>query len=83
MGGAAVSDRPTLQCLVGFVSPAFGIVGTPRIMSLEAAVDYAQFGFAVLVDPENEADLARWEQIQRSMHHATRRSDELDPEKDT
>ena len=35
-------------------------------MPLEDAVDFARFGFCVLVDPQDQEDLTRWEQVQRA-----------------
>ncbi len=61
-----VSDKPTLHALVAFFSPVFGLVSEPRMMPLEDAVDYQRAGFVVFVDPQDEEDLARWEQIERS-----------------
>jgi hypothetical protein len=61
-----MSDKPVLHCLVGFLSPLFGLVNQPRVMTLEEAVEYARYGFYVMVDPFDASDLARWEQIERS-----------------
>lgn len=61
------TDKPILHALVAYVSPVFGVVGEPRMMPLEEALDYATVGFAVLVDPMDEAELVRWEQLQRAM----------------
>lgn len=65
-------DRPILHALVAYVSPAFGLVSQPRMMPLDEAVDYARFGFTVIVDPQDQSDLQRWEQVQRS--HLTQSS---------
>ena len=62
-----MSDRPHLHALVAFFSPVFGLVSDPRVMPLEDAVDYQTAGFIVLVDPQDQEDLARWEQVQRSL----------------
>ena len=59
-------DRPHLHCLVAYVSPVFGLVSEPRVMPLEDAVDYAHAGFAVLVDPQDERDLAMYERLERA-----------------
>lgn len=67
-----MTDRPILHALVAFVSPAFGLVNTPRVMPLEEAADYARFGFTVIVDPQDASDLQRWEQIERSRVQARR-----------
>jgi hypothetical protein len=53
--------------LVGYFSPVFGLCNTPRMMPLEEAVEYQRLGFVVFVDPQDEAELVRWEQIQRSL----------------
>ena len=34
-----------------------------ELVTLEEAVDYRNFGWAVLVDPADESLLARWQQI--------------------
>lgn len=60
-------DRPTLHALVAYFSPAFGLLSEPRVMPLEEAVDYAKAGFAVLVDPADEWDLALYERLQRAI----------------
>lgn len=64
-----MTDRtgaPHLHALVAYFSPAFGLCSQPRVMPLEDAVDFQKAGFVVLVDPGDEEDLVRWEQIQRS-----------------
>jgi hypothetical protein len=66
--------RPVLHALVGFFSPVFGLCNTPRMMPLEDAVEYQRLGFVVFVDPQDESDLARWEQIQRAYVQQPRRS---------
>jgi hypothetical protein len=53
--------------LVGYFSPVFGLCNTPRMMPLEEAAEYQRMGFVVFVDPQDEAELVRWEQIQRSL----------------
>jgi len=58
-------SRPKVTALVAYFCPPFGCVTEPRVMPLEDAADFAQFGFAVLVDPQDEADLVRYEQLQR------------------
>ena len=68
-----MDDRPVLHALVAFVSPAFGLMSEPRILPLEDAVDYARFGFTVLVDPADERELVMWEAIQRSRSRPNRR----------
>ena len=62
-----MGDKPILHALVAYFSPAFGLVSDPRVMPLEEAVDFQRAGFVVLVDPGDESDLVRWEQIQRSL----------------
>lgn len=60
MGG-----KPILHALVGYFCPPFGLVSEPRVMPLEDAVDFHDWGFWVLVDPADERDLATWERAQR------------------
>lgn len=62
-----LDERPILSVLVGFIDPVAGLVGQPKHMTLEEATDYARLGFYVMVDPFDASDLARWEQIQRSL----------------
>lgn len=68
-----MDSRPILHCLVAFVSPVFGLCSQPRMMALEDAEDFARFGFSVMVDPQDASDLARWEQVQRSLQMPRRR----------
>lgn len=58
--------RPQLHALVGYFCPVFGLLTEPKILPLEDAVDYARFGFCVLVDPQDERDLAMYERLQRA-----------------
>lgn len=74
------SERPVVRALVCCFSPAFGVVGKrgldpdgvpdprgwPRVVTLEEAVNYALAGFAVLVDPADERDLAMYERLERA-----------------
>ena len=62
-----MSDRPILHALVGYWSPVFGLCNTPRMMPLEEAAEYQRLGFVVFVDPADECELVRWEQIERSL----------------
>lgn len=57
--------RPQLHALVAYFCPPFGVMTEPKVMRLEDAAEFAQFGFTVLVDPEDERDLATWERLQR------------------
>ena len=60
-------SKPHLHALVAFYCPAVGLLTEPKVMPLEDAVDYARFGFTVLVDPADERDLAMWERLQRAV----------------
>ena len=66
-----VDERPHLHGLVAWWSPAFGVLGNPmiwpKVMPLEDAVDYARAGAIVLVDPQDERDLAMHERLIRSI----------------
>ena len=72
-------DRPPIRCLVCWFSPVFGVIGGrdvsdaipdasvwPKVVSLEEAADLARAGFSVLVDPQDERDLAMYERFMRS-----------------
>lgn len=75
-------ERPKIRALVACFSPVFGVVGHgpvaltdsvpeahvwPKLIPLEEAVDYMQGGFAVLIDPQDERDLAMHERLERAM----------------
>ena len=62
-----MNDRPVPHALVGYFFAPFGLCSEPRIMPLDEAVEYARVGYVVFVDPSDEQDLARWEQMQRSL----------------
>lgn len=70
-------DRPTIRALVGWWSPAFGILGDPllwpRVMSLEDAADYARAGATVMLDPFDLEDFATWERMQRMLETPRKR----------
>ena len=59
--------RPSLRALVGVYEEPLGLIGDGLMVSLEDALDYQALGFVVLVDPEDETLLTRWEQRQRAM----------------
>ena len=71
-------DRPRLHALVAWFSPTFGVLGDPlvwpNVMPLEDAVDYALAGAVVLVDPQDEQDLAMYERLVRAMGGRPRRT---------
>lgn len=66
-----MDSRPILHALVAWYSPAFGVLGDPtlwpKVMPLEDAVDYARAGAVVLVDPQDERDLAMHERLLRAV----------------
>lgn len=59
-------DRPPIHALICFFCPPFGCLTTPRLVSLEDAAMYLDYGFTIMVDPQDEADLVRYEQWQRA-----------------
>lgn len=59
-------DRPVVTAIVGYFVAPFGVIGHPKVVTLAEAAIYHRLGFMVFVDPESEADLARWDQLQRS-----------------
>ena len=60
-------ERPVVMALVGYFAPPWGVVGRPKIVPLEDAAEYHALGFAVFVDPADEAALVAWEQRQRAL----------------
>lgn len=56
--------KPAIRALIGWYEEPFGLIKS-KLVSLEAAVDYQQFGAWVLVDPGDETNLATWEREQR------------------
>lgn len=60
-------QQPVVRALIGYLSPPWGLMTVPRMVTLEEAVDFARVGFAVLVDPQDLEDLTRWEQKQRAL----------------
>ena len=67
-------DRPAIRALVAYWSPAFGLIKAPLLCSLEDAVQYHALGFAVLVDPADEAAFRDWQEQQRYPHLPWRRA---------
>lgn len=59
-------DRPVLHALVGEYVDPFGLIGDGQYVTLSEAVEYQRLGFWVLVDPQDEAELTRWEQGERA-----------------
>lgn len=53
-------DRPQIRCLVA-IEVAEGIFTESGLVSLELAAELKEKGYAVLVDPADEADLATFE----------------------
>lgn len=60
------NPRPKIRCLVAFPMKDGHVWPLkPNVVTLVEAVAYKKLGYAVLVDPEDEAELARWEQLHR------------------
>jgi hypothetical protein len=64
-----MDDRPVVQALIGYFVPPFGLIGRPKIVSLDEAAIYHDLGFIVFIDPATEADLATWERRERGRTH--------------
>lgn len=59
-------DRPRVRCLVSLeIHP--GVFTASAVVGLELAAELRGKGYAVLVDPADERDLATWERYQRSL----------------
>ena len=62
-----MDPRPTIHCLAAWpLEDGEVILSKQDRFTLDEAVDLHKLGFIVLADPESEAVLARWEQLQRS-----------------
>lgn len=60
-------ERPSIRTLVAFpVRP--DLWGEPFVVSLELAAELVDRGWMILVDPQDERDLAMWEIAQRAMN---------------
>ncbi len=59
--------RPRLHALVGWFLPDGDVIVKKQPVLLEDAADYARMGWAVVVDPSDQAHLARWLQLNRSL----------------
>jgi hypothetical protein len=57
-------DKPVIRCLVAYPYIE-GDFTEAAVVSLEVAAELAEKGWAVLVDPMTERDLAAWERVQR------------------
>lgn len=61
-----MTDRPPVMALVAALSDKHGwVTGTVRLVSLADAVDFAQAGWTVMVDPWDLEALNRHEQLSR------------------
>ena len=60
-----MDPRPTIHCLIAWPLPDGECILSKYVVSLAEAADYQSLGFMVLVDPLDEAKLARWEQLNR------------------
>ena len=56
-------DKPIIRALVGIMGPA-GLAWW-KLVTLEEAARYHELGAMVLVDPDDEMELATWERSQR------------------
>lgn len=58
--------RPEIRALIAWpLDQGHVLLARQDCVRLEDAALYRQLGFAVLVDPADEAVLARWEQLHR------------------
>ena len=58
-----VHEKPVIRALVGIFGPT-GLAWW-KLVTLEEAARYHELGVMVLVDPQDEADVATWERYQR------------------
>lgn len=59
-------EKPIIRAIVGYWAPYCGLLTKTEVVTLEEAAEYARLGYAVFVDPQDEAELARWEQLHRT-----------------
>ena len=55
--------RPEIRCLVAFQLPDGRFIIRRELADLATAEEFHRYGWAVLLDPDTEAQLARWQQI--------------------
>lgn len=61
-------ERPVIRCLVA-IGWRDDLWGEPFVVTLETAAELKHRGDLILVDPQDERDLAMWEIAQRALHH--------------
>ena len=65
------TDRPVLLCLVAYDALPYALMVRRKPVPLDEAVEWQRAGWHVLVDPETEEALVRYEQAQRAMRKPT------------
>lgn len=69
-----MDERPKVRCLVAKQLPNGEYIVRPRApmfadITLDDAVEYAKLGWEVMPDPFDQAELVRWEQLNRSTRY--------------
>ena len=59
--------RPTVRCLVAYALPDGDWRVSTHVLELADAEVLVGFGWSVAIDPADEAVLARWQQLDRTM----------------
>lgn len=69
-----MDDKPVIHAIVAWPLP-WGefILSQQDTVTLDEAASYARMGWAVIIDPADEAEFVRWQQIQRSLSSPRRR----------
>ncbi len=55
-----------MTALVGYLQEPYGLMGTPRLVTLEEAESFSHYGWTVMVDPWVREELIRWERWDRA-----------------
>ena len=68
MSGDPSDPKPAVRAIAAYMLP-YGDVVLSKLptVTLEEAEEFHRLGWAVLIDPADEADLAKWEQTQRAL----------------
>ncbi len=64
--------RPPIRCLIGWLLPDGHVLMRWGLVPLDDAETFHRYGWAVLVDPDDEAQLARYHHLHPEFHNPPR-----------